>query len=370
LPSANQFRPTELRYRLADFINDRLKVVPGIHAAAKAAMATLLQGSAARRVDARAASVAQAAAPKPVSATEQPPAVAASPLNDSGVTAPGKVEIEHGAELAQAASAQISLDNLPIPPFEMRELVGPTDLVAFDNPTHALVYSYLEPKLYEKVFDFGCGCGRVARQLILQNPRPKLYVGVDLHAGMIRWCQRNLQPAAPSVSFLHHDVFFERFNPNPNSPSVAKFPVGDSQFTLVNALSVFTHLKEEQAVHYLRECARILTAEGVLHASWFFFDKREFPMLHPEDNALYVSYLHPGAAVIFDRNWVRATARQAGLKIGGIVPPQIRGHQWIVMMTKQQVDEPEFPPDTAPYGVAAAPAGARWDVSDMGLEPE
>lgn len=253
----------------------------------------------------------------------------------------------------------------------MRELIGPTDVAAFDNPTGALVYDYLGPALYDKVFDFGCGCGRVARQLILQHPRPGMYVGVDLHAGMIRWCQRNLQPAAPNFSFLHHDVFNTRFNPNPASPTVAPFPVGDSQFTLINALSVFTHLTQEQAVHYLRECARILHPQGVLHASWFLFEKREFPMLGDDTNSLYVSYVDPSAAVLFDRDWVRATALRLGLRICSIVPPQIRGHQWVLMMTKRKdLPEAAFPSDSAAYGKAVPPVGSRFDVSTIGLEAE
>jgi SAM-dependent methyltransferase len=351
LQSATQARPTELRYRIADFINDRLKVLPGFHAAAKAAAASLIHGRATARAGEIPRGEGSAAAERSSNRRSQS-AVAEPPVPD-----------------APSEAGPSSLDNLPLPPLEMRELVGPTDPAAFDNPSGGLVYNYLDPALYGKFFDFGCGCGRVARQLILQQPQPGMYVGVDLHAGMIRWCQRSLQPAAPNFTFLHHDVFNVRFNPNPTSPSVRPFPVADSEFTLINALSVFTHLTQEQAVHYLRECARILHPQGVLHASWFLFEKREFPMMRPESNTLYVSYEDPSAAVFFDRDWVRATARQFGLRLCGIVAPQIRGHQWILMMTKREnVEEPEFPPDAAAYGSAAPALGSRRDVSKIGLE--
>jgi len=62
---------------------------------------------------------------------------------------------------------------LPIPPFEMRELVGPTDEALFDNPNGDLHFPDLSPEAYESVVDFGCGCGRVARRLMLQKPAPK-----------------------------------------------------------------------------------------------------------------------------------------------------------------------------------------------------
>lgn len=344
-------RPTELRYRIADFINDRLKILPGFHAAAKAAAASLQRSRMApAQRDAGEVSQVPEATPK---------------------TTPVEISLPTPVADAPHPREAISLENLPFPPLEMRELVGPTDIAAFDNPSGNLVYHYLEPEFYEKVFDFGCGCGRVARQLLLQRPSPKVYVGVDLHQGMIRWCQRNLQPVAPHFSFLHHNVFNTRFNPNPANPIVAGFPVASSQFTLVNALSVFTHLTQEQAVHYLRECARILSPEGVLHASWFFFDRKEFPMLNEQANSLYVSYVDPSAAVIFDREWVRTTARKCGLRIYRIVPPNIRGHQWAVIFTKRtDIAEPEFPPDTAPYGSAAPPLGSSGDVAKIGLEEE
>lgn len=72
---------------------------------------------------------------------------------------------------------------------------------------------------------------------------------------------------------------------------MASFPAGNSEFSLVNALSVFTHLTQDQAVHYLRECARVLRSDGLLHASWFLFDKTDHAMLKETDNALYVSML-------------------------------------------------------------------------------
>src|SRR5437016_14083456 len=86
---------------------------------------------------------------------------------------------------------------LPLPPLEMRQLVGLTDEAEFDNPSGGLVFPYLSAEQYASVFDFGCGCGRIARQLIQQQPRPERYMGIDLHLGMIEWCRRNLEPTAP-----------------------------------------------------------------------------------------------------------------------------------------------------------------------------
>lgn len=285
--------------------------------------------------------------------------------------APELVELAKSHIAQTPASREIRLDLPPFPPLEMRELVGPTELAAFDNWSRRIIYDYLEPEVYESVFDFGCGCGRFARQLMLQRPSPKMYLGIDLHAGMIRWCQRNLQPIAPHFGFFHHDVFNARFNPGPAKPMMAPFPDVDLRFKLVNALSVFTHLTEEQTVYYLRQCAQVLHPKGVIHASWFFFDKRDYPMLQENNNALYVSYVDPSAAVIFDRNWVRSTARQMGLRFCRILPPKIRGHQWAVVMTRRtDVEEVDFPIDEAPPGLARPPLGSVPDPASIGMDAD
>jgi SAM-dependent methyltransferase len=262
-----------------------------------------------------------------------------------------------GEARATSDEAVAAAGSIPIPPPPMRQLVGPTDPEAFDNPNGDLVFPYLQPETYEAVFDFGCGCGRIARQLIQQRSRPGRYVGIDLHPAMIEWCNTNLRPFAPEFEFYHHDVFNYSFNPGPDKPTFLPFPVADAQFTLVNAWSVFTHLNEAAARHYLHEAARILKPTGILHATWFLFNKTDFPMMQEFQNALYINETDPTNAVIFDRAWVRNVAAEAGLTIYFVQPPSIRGFQWIVMMTprREGVVEVDFPEDRAPAGIMRPP---------------
>ncbi|MBV9582346.1 MAG: class I SAM-dependent methyltransferase, partial [Chloroflexi bacterium] len=228
---------------------------------------------------------------------------------------------------------------LPVPPLEMRQLVGPTDVSAFDNPSGAPVFDFLPLATYRNVFDFGCGCGRLARQLIQQRPMPERYFGVDLHRGMIDWCRRNLTPVAPQFRFEHHDVYNWHFNPGADKPRMLPLPAEAGAFSLVEAWSVFTHLSESQAQFYLAQCQRLLSPDAILHTTWFLFDKREFPMLTPDQNALYASDLDPSAAVIFDRAWLRATTRALGLQIFDVRPTApIRGFQWQVLLTPNRPD--------------------------------
>ena len=215
----------------------------------------------------------------------------------------------------------------------------------------------LKPEDFPTVLDFGCGCGRVARQLIQQQPRPQRYVGLDLHAGMIEWCNLNLAPRAAGFKFHHHDVFYPSFNPGEGKPLCAPLPFGDGEFSLVLAFSVFTHLTQSQTEAYLVELSRVLAPGGTLLSSWFLFDKRDFPMMQAEQNTLFINECDVRNAVIYDWPWLRAAAADVGLVVYAARPPEVRGHQWYLRMTQPGpgVTEIELPPDAAERGRRAPP---------------
>jgi SAM-dependent methyltransferase len=231
---------------------------------------------------------------------------------------------------------------LPIPPPAMRHLVGPIADEDYDHPQGARVFGDLPAHADAAIFDFGCGCGRVAHRLIQQRPQPARYLGIDLHPGMIDWCQTYLTPTAPQFRFLHHNVHNYHFNPDATA-EMLPFPASDREFTLAFAISVFTHLTEGQSVHYLGEIARILRPDGFLVATWFLFDKRRFPMLHEGANALYQSYIDPSAAVIYDYRWLERAVQEAGLTITRITPPTVGRHWWLVIQPAASGMAAQFP---------------------------
>jgi SAM-dependent methyltransferase len=233
----------------------------------------------------------------------------------------------------------------------MRQLVGPTDESAFENLTGAPILNLPEAR-FDSVLDFGCGCGRLARQMLQQRPRPHRYIGFDLHAGMIRWCQNNLAPHARGFTFLHHDVEYSLFNPSNNKPQVRPMPAEDGSVSLLIAWSVFTHTIQAHAEYYLREAARVLRHDGELAATFFLFEKRFFPMMHDFQNALYINVEDPGNAVIFDREWLERSLRALGLGVIRAEPPTVRGFQWLLHIRRVSAKEPiiSLPEDRAPFG--------------------
>jgi SAM-dependent methyltransferase len=217
----------------------------------------------------------------------------------------------------------------------MRGRVGPTDPQAFDNPSGTPIYDTFGLPLdtYDAVFDFGCGCGRQARQLLQQTPRPRRYVGIDAHRVMVEWCRANLSPIDRNFQFHHHDVYSPSYAPENSLRLAERFPVEDRAFSLVLAHSVFTHLYQAQSDYYLHEVARILRPGGLAFTSWFFFDRTSFPFLGEGRSCLFIDEAAPSEAVIYDRGWFVEAVRRAGLSVWRTEPPAVAGHHWSVFLT-------------------------------------
>jgi SAM-dependent methyltransferase len=217
---------------------------------------------------------------------------------------------------------------------DLRAWVGPTDEARCDNPSGALVYAHIPADNYRSVLDFGCGCGRVARQLIQQRPSPEHHVGLDVHPGAIAWASENLAPVAPGFSFVHLDVNDPLVNPDGDKPDVLPFPVPDRSVTLVDALSIFTHIVERDLPHYLGEVGRVLPPDG------FLFEKSDFPALGPQHNALYGDATYPKSAVFYDRGWLEQTLEECGLGVVEIAQrPEVRGYQWLFVLGHRETLE-------------------------------
>lgn len=246
---------------------------------------------------------------------------------------------------------------LPFPPLNLRKSVGPIEDKFYDNPRGELIFGDQIPsENYSSVFDFGCGCGRLTRQLMMQNPfSPETYMGIDLFKDSIKWCLQNLSSINPAYRFHHLDVFNAQFNPH-SKKAVAPFPTNE-KFRLVNANSVFTHITEPNLDYYLGECKRVLDVNGIFRASWFLFDKSGFPMMQEFQNGLYINLNDPTNATIFDYRFIERKYDDLGMVIFKIVPPSVRGHQWI-LLAKSKVNampKAEFPDDVAPIGIVRAP---------------
>jgi ubiquinone/menaquinone biosynthesis C-methylase UbiE len=89
-----------------------------------------------------------------------------------------------------------------------------------------------------RVLDFGCGAGRVLRQFVTEAEKAEFW-GCDIDMRSVEWVQVNLNPPFRAITC----------NAEPG------LPFSDGFFTLIYAISVFTHLTDH-ATGWLLELRR------------------------------------------------------------------------------------------------------------------
>jgi trans-aconitate methyltransferase len=101
---------------------------------------------------------------------------------------------------------------------------------------------------FERLLDWGCGCGRMTRYF--QSNKSLDIYGVDIDEENINWSSENLKFAS-----------FEKISLRP--PTLLK----PSFYDLIIGISVFTHLKEEDQFKWLEELSRISPKDGIVMMS-------------------------------------------------------------------------------------------------------
>lgn len=99
---------------------------------------------------------------------------------------------------------------------------------------------------FQRILDFGCGCGRTLRWL-----QPL--------AGAASFCCTDID--AEAIGFCRGAFPGARFSVNAALPPL---PYGDGEFDLIYSISVLTHLNEEYQDRWLEELQRISAPGGIL----------------------------------------------------------------------------------------------------------
>lgn len=152
---------------------------------------------------------------------------------------------------ARDAKPEPSPDGLPVPPpYLIQVIVGYTNVQWYADSGAMVATEFtalfdeagIDFANAERVLDFGCGAGRVARQMP-RHTRAQLF-GVDINPALVGWCAQNLTGT---------------FTRNRLLPPL-DFP--DAHFDAIYALSVFTHLRRETQDEWLAELHRVLKPGG------------------------------------------------------------------------------------------------------------
>ncbi|MDQ3647020.1 MAG: class I SAM-dependent methyltransferase [Actinomycetota bacterium] len=97
-----------------------------------------------------------------------------------------------------------------------------------------------------RVYDFGCGCGRILRHLAQAAPHARLYAS-DIDEPAVAWVTRHIPIVDARVNGWLPQLPFPR-----------------ASFDLVIGYSVFTHLNERFQDAWLNELRRVTKAGGIL----------------------------------------------------------------------------------------------------------
>jgi trans-aconitate methyltransferase len=159
-------------------------------------------------------------------------------------------------DIAWPAEQKPESQRRPVPPARLRIRIGsanPDNYLA-SGPRlykrlkkHVSKYASIED--FDKVLDWGCGCGRITRYMLDSVPATRLY-GCDIDPDAISW----MQNAFPGSSFTH-------INPYPPTP------YADGFFDFIYGISVFTHLNEDLQFKWLAELRRVTRIDGILAMS-------------------------------------------------------------------------------------------------------
>jgi len=212
-------------------------------------------------------------------------------------------------------------------PLSLRD-VGPSDFVATGQEFlhHFVQLGSLQPD--DRVLEIGCGSGRMALPLAdyLDPIQGGSYVGVDVVAPAIAWCQRHITAHHPHFTFQHLDVFNRRYNPTGRMLARdLRFPFPNASFDFIFLTSVFTHLLPDDSAHYLHECERLLRPGGRLLSTWLLLNptqadlaaqgKSDIDLAHVRDGYRIRDRALPESAVGVDEDRVRAIFAGAGLAV-------------------------------------------------------
>jgi len=172
-------------------------------------------------------------------------------------------------------NVKLESGGLAVPPIMFRDMVRKGAVLAeefllegrqvFDAIFEVLENEKIEVNRSANVFEFGVGCGRVARHFFDEGYL--CFTGSDVDPELIGWCDENITNACDNE-------FEYRFFVNDYHP---RLECRDESFELAYSISVFTHMNVDSQKIWFDELARVLKPGGILLISFLEKSPSDLP---------------------------------------------------------------------------------------------
>lgn len=213
------------------------------------------------------------------------------------------------------------------PPYSLRRHVGPPSKFALaGRQTEEWIERFGLLEKNASVLDIGCGCGAMVPAFARRLGERSRYLGFDVHPPSIAYCRKAFA-GDPRFRFELAEVSSPYGASHGPEVERYRFPAAAESCDFVLAKSVFTHLQEAAARHYLAEIARVLRPGGRALISAFLFTlpagdaRRALP--HPAAPEALVRWrlaAKPEAAIGFEGALFQRWIAEAGLGVEHFVP--------------------------------------------------
>ncbi|MCF0055095.1 class I SAM-dependent methyltransferase [Dyadobacter sp. CY356] len=144
-----------------------------------------------------------------------------------------------------------------------------------------IIYQSLQKTSANNILDIGCGTGLLGISSEPFVSDDGQYTGIDIMKEDIEYCTGHYP--SDIFKFIHLDVANATYA-NIQSEILKKWPIKDNSQDLVTALSVWTHMNENDAIFYFKEIYRVLRPGAKAIITFFLLDQAYITSLGKRSN--------------------------------------------------------------------------------------